>query len=106
MSDAFFSIIIFIFSFIFIHSFIFSIISAPSLTRCHGCAANTALTSSIGHGRHAGQHLLIATAAAEEGLNIPACQFVIRFNATQTGEMASQRVCANEPPGTASGARR
>ncbi|EFN55105.1 hypothetical protein CHLNCDRAFT_135022 [Chlorella variabilis] len=32
-----------------------------------------------------GQHLLIATAAAEEGLNIPACQFVIRFNATQTG---------------------
>ena len=36
----------------------------------------------------AGQHLLVATAAAEEGLNIPATQFVIRFNAPQTGEAA------------------
>lgn len=33
----------------------------------------------------AGNLLLVATAAAEEGVNIPNCQFVVRFNSTQTG---------------------
>ncbi len=35
----------------------------------------------------AGQHLLVATAAAEEGLNIPSCQFVVRFNSPQRGAL-------------------
>lgn len=41
----------------------------------------------------AGQHLLVATAAAEEGLNIPSCQFVVRFNSPQTGALP----CAASP---------
>lgn len=37
-----------------------------------------------------GRHLLVATAAAEEGLNIPSCHCVIRFSAPQTGRERTQ----------------
>ncbi|GMH37540.1 hypothetical protein BSKO_05413 [Bryopsis sp. KO-2023] len=32
-----------------------------------------------------GRHVLIATSAAEEGINVPTCEFVVRYSVTETG---------------------
>lgn len=37
--------------------------------------------------RQQGRQLLVATAAGEEGIDVPCCELVVRFAATQTGEM-------------------
>lgn len=37
-----------------------------------------------------GCHLLVATSAAEEGLDIPACEFVVRFSAAASGVVRTQ----------------
>lgn len=32
-----------------------------------------------------GRHVLIATSAAEEGINVPTCEFVVRYTVAETG---------------------
>lgn len=32
-----------------------------------------------------GKHVLIATSAAEEGINVPTCEFVVRYTVAETG---------------------
>ncbi|KXZ44547.1 hypothetical protein GPECTOR_65g165 [Gonium pectorale] len=40
--------------------------------------------------RGAGRKLLLATSAAEEGLDVPSCEFVVRYNAAATGTQLRQ----------------
>ncbi len=35
--------------------------------------------------RQPGCRLLVSTSAGEEGIDVPRCEFVVRYNATQTG---------------------
>ena len=42
------------------------------------------------HTQAPGRHLLLATSAAEEGLDIPACEFVVRFSAAASGVVRTQ----------------
>jgi hypothetical protein len=39
-----------------------------------------------------GCRLLISTSAGEEGIDVPRCEFVIRYSASQTGGWAGARV--------------
>ena len=49
----------------------------------------------------AGRKLLVSTSAGEEGIDVPNCEFVVRYTATQTGELPHHeqlRVCIIRPP--------
>lgn len=52
--------------------------------------------------RQPGRHLLVSTAAGEEGIDVPRCELVVRYAATQTGEGCAM-VGACRWPGLASG---
>lgn len=40
--------------------------------------------------RQPGRQLLVSTAAGEEGIDVPRCELVVRYAATQTGEECSR----------------
>lgn len=51
--------------------------------------------------RQPGRRLLVSTSAAEEGIDVPRCQFVVRYAATQTGAAACRRVARMGLPASA-----
>lgn len=50
----------------------------------------------------AGRKLMVSTSAGEEGIDVPSCEFVVRYTATQTGKQlchhGSQLVCRPSVP--------